>query len=1825
MSSSNSSTQNIALVTSSNNNITNGAVNTAQAVNTTIGVSTAGTQVNIANINNLSDVVICAFLASQPSSPQLVNNDFEHIHSDDFEEIDLRWQMAMLTIRSRRGYFARECRAPRSQDTKHKESTRRIMPMETTALTTLVSYDGLKSVEERLKFFKTNESVYIEDIKLLKFKTQMKDIVIKDLRRKLEVSLKEKEGIQLPVEKLKNASKSLYKLIDCQIIDNCKKGLGYESYNTVPPSYIGNFMPPKPDLSYIGLDEFADKPVVENCAKTSETKPKDVRKNNDAPIIEEWVSDDEEEEVTQPKIVQKQLNLSNGFASTKANVNAGQTSKEKAPVKDYILLPLWITDPPFSQQSKSSQDDGFEPSNNVNSTNTVNVAGTNEVNTVGAKTNNELPFDYEMPALEVISTFNFLSDHEDDDEMADMNNLDTTIQNKKDERGIVIRNKARLVAQGHTQEEGIDYDEVFALVARIEAIRLFLAYASFKDFAVYQMDVKSAFLYRKIKEEVYVCKPLRFKDPDFPDKVYKLKKALYGLHQAPGACQDKYVVEILKKYGFSEVKNASTPMETQKPLLKDGDGKEVDVHMYRSMIGSLMYLTSSRPDLMYLKGQPKFGLLVSKYSSFHLVAYTDSDYARASLDRKSTTGGCQFLGCRLISWQYKKQTVVVNSITKAEYPVLSGKENRMNILKSIDEGPFQIGIVREPLAEGTEGTPHLGQERPRVYSDLSPENKDRYNANIRATNILLHGLPKDIYTFINHYTDAKDIWDNVKMLLEGSELTKEDRESQLNIKMTMSRMQLSSKFVNNMLPEWGRFVTTVKLNRGLRDSNYDQLVMVQNVKGPQNRGQGTNSQGGGVAGYGGFQNRVGNDNPSQARQVALDKEQLLFLTGGQDNAIDEDVDAQLVQDLALNVDNVFQADDCDAFDSDVDEAPTGQQFRGQGTNPRGGGAAGFGEVQNRVGNANRGQARQNSDYYKDKMLLMQAQENMVALDEEHLLFLAGGQDTAIDEDVDYQPIQDLELYVDNVFQVDDCDVFNSDVDESLTAQTMFLANLSSADPVNDEVGPSYDSDILSEVQDHDHYQDTVCAHHEEHVMHDNVQLNHVVDSHADYTSDSNMIPYDQYVKYNAMLVVHSNVSSVPNDAYMMIDNDMYEPHSQSVSTTSLNTVGENSLTAKLATYKEQVDKTCKKRITPTRLTEGEWGFEQTKECYLKEVIPFLKTLKENFKGIQKALTTKIKEMKDVFKELEAEVAQCGVDRKLDEIERNNLLIENDNLISKCLSKEVFSVATNSELNVARFTEMHVAHTIVEKRCLELEAGLSNLRDKSHNNNHDELVKRFSNLEVHHLNLQLKYQNLKDSFRNKLPTPDKDTLDFDSIFVISKMQASLQGKDNIIKKLQNQISHSQETCSEAGRTLKVRAIDSQITQLTKNVTVLQAQNDLFRAENNKIKQHYKEFISKDHVQPKVPAPGKYAIDVEPIVPRLRNNREAHLDYLKHLKESVETIRDIVEEAKVVQIFLWYLDSGCSKHMTEDCSRLMNFMKKFIGIVKFGNDHFGAIMGYGDYVIGDSVISRVYYVEGLGHNLFSVRQLCDADLEVAFRKHSCYVRDTDGVELIKGPRMSNLYTILVEDMMKSSPICLLSKASKNKSWLWHRHLNHLNFVSRTPQQNGIVERRNRMLVEASRTMLIFSKASMFLWAEAVATACYTQNRSLIHSRYNKTPYELVHNKKPDLTFFRVFGALCYPTNDREDLGKLQPTADIEIFVGYAPSRKGYRIYNKRTRRIMETIHVQFDELTASMAFVHLSTRPAPIFLTPGQISSWLVPNPVPAAPYVPPTNKDLEILF
>nr|GEU54076.1 uncharacterized mitochondrial protein AtMg00810-like [Tanacetum cinerariifolium] len=306
---------------------------------------------------------------------------------------------------------------------------------------------------------------------------------------------------------------------------------------------------------------------------------------------------------------------SDDFAGTKDSIGVGQSNMETGSTQDYIFMPLWKDGSPlFDSSPKISSDAGKK-----------------------------------LMKFQTKKVF----------------------RNKKDKRRIVIKNKARLVTQGHTQEEGIDYDEVFAPAARIKEIRLFLAYALFMGFMVYQMDVKSTFLYGRIKEEVYVCQPLWFEDPDHPDKMKDRSDLIY---------------QEAKRIYFDY---------TEKTLVKDADGANIDVHLYKSIIGSLMHLTASRPYIMYavyvcarfqvtpkvshlhdvkrifryLKGHPKLGLWYLKDSPFELVAYTDSDYIGASLDRKSTTGGCRFLRSRLISWQSKKQTVVATSTTEAEYVV----------------------------------------------------------------------------------------------------------------------------------------------------------------------------------------------------------------------------------------------------------------------------------------------------------------------------------------------------------------------------------------------------------------------------------------------------------------------------------------------------------------------------------------------------------------------------------------------------------------------------------------------------------------------------------------------------------------------------------------------------------------------------------------------------------------------------------------------------------------------------------------------------------------------------------------------------------------------------------------------------------------------------------------------------------------------------------------------------------------------------------------------------------------------------------------------------
>ncbi|GJX29978.1 retrovirus-related pol polyprotein from transposon TNT 1-94 [Tanacetum coccineum] len=271
-------------------------------------------------------------------------------------------------------------------------------------------------------------------------------------------------------------------------------------------------------------------------------------------------------------------------------------------------------------------------------------------------------------------------------------------------------------------------------------------------------------------------------------------------------------------------------------------------------------------------------------------------------------------------------------------------------------------------------------------------------------------------------------------------------------------------------------------------------------------------------------------------------------------------------------------------------------------------------------------------------------------------------------------------------------------------------------------------------------------------------------------------------------------------------------------------------------------------------------------------------------------------------------------------------------------------------------------------------------------------------------------------------------------------------------------------------------------------------------------------------------------------------------------------------------------------------------------------FALILGYGDLIQGNVTIKRVYYVEGLNHNLFSVGQFCDADLEVAFRKSTCFVRDLQGNDLLTGSRGSDLYTISLQETTSSTPICFMAKASPTQAWLWHRRLSHLNFdyitlLSKKEVVNGLPKLKYVKDQLCSSCEMSKAKRSSFktkavpsskgrlnllhmdlcgpMRAEAVATACYTQNRSIIISTHGKTAYHIINDRKPSIKHLHIFGCICYITRDGENLDKMKEKGDPCVMVGYSTQSKGYRVYNKRTRLIAESIHIKFDEIKEMMS--------------------------------------------
>nr|GEV90836.1 hypothetical protein [Tanacetum cinerariifolium] len=1056
------------------------------------------------------------------------------------------------------------------------------------------------------------------------------------------------------------------------------------------------------------------------------------------------------------------------------------------------------------------------------------------------------------------------------------------------------------------KEEGIDYEEVFAPVARIEAIRLFLAYASFMGFMLYQMDVKSAFLYGTIKDEVYVCQTLGFGDPDYPNKVYKVVKALYGLHQAPKAwyetlatyllenafqrgkinqtlfikkqkiderqvldefnggthflfgitskakqdgifiSQDKYVAEILRKFGLTDRKSVSTPINTEKPLLKDPDGENVDVHTYRSMIGSLMYLTSSRPDIIfavcvyacfqvtfkalhlhavkrifrYLKGKPHLGLWYPKDSPFNLVEYSDSDYA------------VQAVAATDDSPAIPKDTTVetpmnMPPVNKAHFE----SEKELRKCKKLSKGYNKLEWSR--LARNA---------KPLALVATAQANQGPYYQTSKSQKSYAPSSKPSIPTRSHTTTRYK-----------GKEIDKP--------------------------------ITPPSESASKKDSDLEQAQRDKDMQ----------------------------------KNLALNAK-TMNVAGAREN-----VGSPVVQQFGI------QCFNCMEF------CHFAKEFR----KPK------------RV---------KDSTYHKKKMFLCKQAKKGVPLQAEQYDWLA---DT--DEEIDEHELEAHYSYM-------------AKIQEVLTADS------------------GIDSEPLEQVQNDTGY---------------NVFAN-------------DLQHFEQFESINNTCLVETDDSNVIPDLPDMCDDDIQD---------------------------DQNDV----EINDERVA-------------LANLIANLKLDVDENKKIQKHL---------------------------------------------------------KKANITLAQELKECKTILAETSKTLEESNS-VRDS----------------------FPVTLQNKQTGFEKYKAFNDR-TVDYDKFEQIVDNAWVKHTKDQF--------------CAPTAKDMDI------LIQTCLMPISLKTQNDSFI-----------------------------------FVHELKQEMHADLKYVESLEKEIDELEyDKAEFLNMYDMILLYNSSYSL--LTLD---------------------FAPILIYGDLVQGKITIKRVYYVEGLNHNLFSVGQFCDADLEVAFWKSTCFVTDLQGNDVLIGNHGSGLYTISLQESTSLTPLCLMAKASPTQAWLWHRRLSHLSFnhinllsnkdvviglpklklikdqlcssyedetpkvlkelvtmiqrnlqapvitvrtdrgakflnktlnaffkeegikyqtsTARTPKQNGIVERQNRTLVEAARTILSASKLPLFFWAEAIATACYTRNRSIIIPIHDKMPYHIINDMKPSIKHLYIFGCICYLTKDGENLDKMKEKGDPCILM-------------------------------------------------------------------------------
>ncbi|GJZ84382.1 hypothetical protein Tco_0649721 [Tanacetum coccineum] len=995
------------------------------------------------------------------------------------------------------------------------------------------------------------------------------------------------------------------------------------------------------------------------------------------------------------------------------------------------------------------------------------------------------------------------------------------------------------------------------------------------------------------------------------------------------------------------------------------------------------------------------------------------------------------------------------------------------MLDSIDNGPLVYPTVEEN-----------GQPRPKKYSELTEAQQLQDDCDVQATNIIFHGLPPDVYALVNYQEAAKDIWDRVKMRMKGTGLSYQEHECRLyNLFNKCAYVQGETLY-----EYYGRFSQLINdmhtigmtMQQSPQHSSYSIYLPPQQFTpvyaAPihhQHHYTLVNPQQHPVSPPPFISPLMTPQSQAEFPQLDSGLVVLMFQQG------EYPIECINKAMAFLTVKSPFNKFKVDKFRvmlvQEIEELLLLQREMLQ---PR------------------------NATWFKEKLMLAEAKEAGQILDEEQHAFSRPCCDPEVLSEVAYsdsysnyminQDVQEMqyseqthdttlsapndllvlslvEQMADHVAHLDKENQTNKMVNESLITElerykeriTIFEQRLNVDLNLREKLIDSQMDDLIRDrnaklaafqkkihtlketlsnnVKEKEFLSKTLTVFKTESIE---KESNVIAKEHAVISMNDDEETLILEEEKQAFWFKHSSFFETPVTSHTPV---RIEAPSK-LPKVSLVNESLKKLKYQLANF----DKVVKKRLTSDDITVGSWGFKHTKECFLTEIISFLKVLKDTFNAFDKTLLDEIIEVQTVFNQMEAAVDQCSVDKNIFEIQIKQLRIDNDQLLNQIMSQEIVHIVANS------VDTLDVKMLFVNNcsKCLELETELFKQKDFIEKKAYDKLVKSYSNLEKHCISLELATQLNQKIFQMENTSENLNAPTFNQLFEINKLKAQSQEKDKVIRKLKERIKSLCGKDSVENVKKYIDKIKTIYIELEHRMFKLDIEAISPRLKNNR-DAHEELLVYASQTCPNSPKPSEKLVAITPTNKDKRVRFAEPDTSLNNIPKQIDSLKTKDSNKPFIDFYRskTYYYNALVKHsmrnakfesMCAICNKCLfdanhdtclvdfvNDVNKFLGTVRFGNDQVAKIMGYGDYQQGNVNISRVYYVEGLRHNLFSVGQFCDADLEVAFWKNTCFIQNLEGVDLLSDSCDTNLYTISLDDMQKTSPICLLSKASKTKN--------------------------------------------------------------------------------------------------------------------------------------------------------------------------------------------------